>query len=135
MNQRASGISGHSCMMRPRDSIFHEVHDSNDRRGRPAARPAAGGSDVTRAATSRLDTSRDVTSRARQGGAGDTAGKQMGLLELISAPVPALTGRTRQKRRSGTTKSAPSSGTLFPKRRKNDGINVQFAPLIRLQTA
>ena len=79
-------------MMRPRDSIFHEVHDSNDR---PAARPAAGGSDVTRAATSRLDTSRDVTSRARQGGAGDTAGKQMGLLELISAPVPALTGRTR----------------------------------------
>ena len=118
-------------MMRPRDSIFHEVHDRRGR-GRPAARPAAGGSDVT---TSRLDTSRDVTSRARQGGAGDAAGKQMGLLELISAPVPALTGRTQQKRRSGTAKSAPSSDTLFPKRRRNGYINVQFAPLIRLQTA
>ena len=49
---------------------------------------------------------RDVTSCARQGGAGDTAGTQVGLLKLISAPVLALVGRAQQQGRSGTAKSA-----------------------------
>ena len=44
-----------------------------------------------------LDTSRDVTSRALLGGADDTAGKQVGLLKLISASVLVLTGRAEQK--------------------------------------
>ena len=44
-----------------------------------------------------LDTSRDVTSRARLGGADDTAGKQVGLLKLISASVLVLTGRAEQR--------------------------------------
>ena len=58
------------------------------------------------AATLRLEALRDVTSRARQGGAGDTAGTQVGLLKLISASVLALVGRAQQQGRSGTAKSA-----------------------------
>ena len=44
-----------------------------------------------------LDTSRDVTSRARLGGADGTAGTQVGLLELISASVLVLAGRAEQR--------------------------------------
>jgi hypothetical protein len=102
--------------------------------GRPAGR--GGGLTSPTAATLRLDTSRDVTSRARTGGAGDSASKQMGLLELISASVLTLTGRARQKGRCGTTKSAFVHKTvLFPKPRRNGCINGQYTPAIRLLTA
>lgn len=101
--------------------------------GRPAGR--GGGLTSPTAATLRLDTSRDVTSRARTGGAGDSASKQMGLLELISASVLTLTGRARQKGRCGTTKSAFVHKTLFPKPRRNGCINGQYTPAIRLLAA
>ena len=77
------------------------MHDRLDRR-----RSAAAELTSPVAATLRLDTSRDVTSRARQGGAGDTAGTQTGLIKLISAPVAALVSRAQQQGCSGTAKSA-----------------------------
>ena len=100
--------------------------------GRPGR---GGGLTSPTAATLRLDTSRDVTSRARTGGAGDSASKQMGLLELIAASVLTLTGRARQKGRCGTTKSAFVHKTLFPKPRRNGCINGQYTPAIRLLAA
>ncbi len=84
-----------------RNQSMTRMHDRLDRR-----RSAAAELTSPVAATLRLDTSRDVTSRARQGGAGDTAGTQAGLLKLISAPVAALVSRAQQQGCSGTAKSA-----------------------------
>ena len=100
------------------------------------SRPAGRGRGLTSpvAATLRLDTSRDVTSRARTGDAGDSASEQMGLLELISAPVLTLTGRARRMGRCGTTKSAFVHKTLFPKSRRNGCTNSQYTPTTRLLT-
>ena len=44
-----------------------------------------------------LDTSRDVTPRARSGAAGDAPGTQEGLLELRNKPVQVLGGRVPGK--------------------------------------
>ena len=100
------------------------------------SRPAGRGRGLTSpvAATLRLDTSRDVTSRARTGGAGDSASEQMGLLELISAPMLTLTGRAQRMGRCGTTKSAFVHKTLFPKSRRNGCTNSQYTPTTRLLT-
>ena len=59
-------------------------------RARPRADPRD--DDAAGAATLHLDTSRDVTPRARLGAAGGAPGTQEGLLEPRNTPVQVLSG-------------------------------------------
>ena len=67
---------------------------------RPAARPRAMTSQ-REGATLHLDTSRDVTSRARLGAAGGVPGMQEVLLEPRNMPVQVLSGRSPGKAARG----------------------------------
>ena len=66
------------------------------RRGRPAGAAAGDAQSRGSCHVTCLDASRVVTSRASPGGAADVSGTQVGLLIVLWAAVPVLTGRGQQ---------------------------------------
>ena len=89
-----------SCMHDRLESILirsksesHCMHAAR-RRGRPAG--AAAGDAQGSCHVTCLDASRVVTSRASPGGPADVSGMQVGLLIVLWAAVPVLTGRGQQ---------------------------------------
>ena len=86
-----------SCMHVRLESILRSKSESHSAcmqsgaAGRAAVDEAQGSCHVTC-----VDASRVVTSRASPGGAADVSGTQLGLLIVLWAAVPVLTGRGQQ---------------------------------------